>query len=363
MNLTHGPDGSIWVTDYYREIIEDYSAIPRHLQQQYGVYAGHDRGRVYRITHRDAVPPPAADMSGFDMRVLVRECASSLLWRRQTAQRLLVERGEKDAGPMLRELLAAKDTRAATIILVLRTLDQLGALHPTDVQPFISHADPAVRIHALQLGDRWFGAADGRTLLDAALTAAAHEGNRRVQLQFALSLGEARDPRAFVLLAQFAREKLDIRWMDTALLSSLHGRGLEMLSAILPQPGNSAPFIPQLVQSIAARQDESELAGTLELIATTTSNMQTTMLNALVKGRKNAPRKPFTDKSGRTALATIAASSVAEVRTATRALEDTFAATAGDEASLLPTGSYRRSIKSAMRSFGNSLQRSPDRVI
>jgi hypothetical protein len=45
MNLTHGPDGSIWVTDYYREIIEDYSAIPRHLQQQYGVYAGHDRGR------------------------------------------------------------------------------------------------------------------------------------------------------------------------------------------------------------------------------------------------------------------------------------------------------------------------------
>src|ERR1051325_507798 len=36
MNLTHGPDGSIWITDYYREIIEDYSAIPRHLQQQYG---------------------------------------------------------------------------------------------------------------------------------------------------------------------------------------------------------------------------------------------------------------------------------------------------------------------------------------
>ncbi len=44
--------------DYYREIIEDYSAIPRHLQQQYGVYAGHDRGRIYRLTHRDATSSP-----------------------------------------------------------------------------------------------------------------------------------------------------------------------------------------------------------------------------------------------------------------------------------------------------------------
>src|SRR6266545_1551662 len=104
MNLTHGPDGSIWVTDYYREIIEDYSAIPRHLQQQYGVYAGHDRGRIYRLTHRDAPPAPSADMSALDTKALARECGSPLFWRRQTAQRLLVERGEKDAAPALGEL-------------------------------------------------------------------------------------------------------------------------------------------------------------------------------------------------------------------------------------------------------------------
>jgi len=76
MNLTHGPDGCIWITDYYREIIEDYSAIPRHLQQQYGVYAGHDRGRIYRLTHRDAPHAPAADMSRLEAKELVRECAS-----------------------------------------------------------------------------------------------------------------------------------------------------------------------------------------------------------------------------------------------------------------------------------------------
>src|SRR5204863_8550201 len=115
IRLQHGPDGSIWVVDYYREIIEDYSAIPRHLQQQYGLYAGHDRGRIYRLTHRDAPSPPAADVSRLDTNALARECASPLLWRRQTAQRLLVERGETSAAPTLRELLSDRSAAPSAV--------------------------------------------------------------------------------------------------------------------------------------------------------------------------------------------------------------------------------------------------------
>src|SRR2546422_280133 len=362
MNLTHGPDGSIWITDYYREIIEDYSAIPRHLQQQYGVYAGHDRGRIYRLTRRDAPPPPAADMSTLDSRALARECASPLFWRRQTAQRLLVERralipafspdgGEgarravegqvhessalQEAKKILRELLAPKNAEPSAVIVAMRTLDHLGALTPPALQPFTRHADAAVRIHAPQLADHWFAKDEGRALLDAPLTAAAAEPNPRVQIQFALSLGEARDPRAFALLARFARERLGVRWMDAAVLSSLHGRGLEMLGLLLREPGGSAPFLPPLAQSIAARRDESELASALNLVATAKPDTQAAVLNSLAKGRKNTPRKPLADKSARAVLATLAASPVAEVRSGARALEDTFVATVADDESLL----------------------------
>jgi putative membrane-bound dehydrogenase-like protein len=336
MDLTHGPDGCIWITDYYREIIEDYSAIPRHLQQQYGVYAGHDRGRIYRLTHRDASRAPAADMSAFDAKALARECTSPIFWRRQTAQRLLVERGEKST--VLRESLADKRAQPFAIIVVLRTLDQLATLAPSDLQPFISHADAAVRIHALQLADQWFDKEEGRALLDTALSRAPAEQNPRVQIQFALSLGETRDPRAFGVLAQFAREKLAVRWMDAAILSSLHDRGLKMLDALLREPGGSTSFLPPLTQSIAARRDESELAATLNLIATSKPETQVAVLNSLVKGRKNAPRKPLADKSARVALASLAASSGAEVRTAARALEDTFVATLTDDESVVPPG-------------------------
>lgn len=331
MNLTHGPDGCIWITDYYREIIEDYSAIPRHLQQQYGVYAGHDRGRIYRLTHREAPRAPAADMSALDAKALVRECASPLFWRRQTAQRLLVERREKSVAPMLREVLA----KPSAIITALRTLDQLGALTPRDVQPFISHRDAAVRIHALQLAERWLAEEE---LLAATLTAAAAETHPRVRIQFALSLGETRDARAFAMLADYAREKLAVRWMDTALLSSLHGRGLQMFAELIRERGGAAALLPALAQTIAARRDESELAATLILIAAAASDTQTNVLNALVKGRKNAPRKPLADKSARATLASLAANATGEVRTAARALEDTFVAAAADDESLVPPG-------------------------
>src|SRR5437667_5540899 len=180
MNLTHGPDGCIWVTDYYREIIEDYSAIPRHLQQQYGVHAGHDRGRIYRLTHRGAPRAPAADMSTLDAKALARECVSPLFWRRQTAQRLLVERSETSSAATLRALLADKSAEPSALIMVLRTLDQLGTLTPADVQAFIGHQDAAVRIHALQLADPWFAKDEGRALLEATLAAAAVETNPRV---------------------------------------------------------------------------------------------------------------------------------------------------------------------------------------
>lgn len=288
MNLTHGPDGAIYVVDYYREIIEDYSAIPRHLQQQYGVYAGHDRGRIYRLTHRELPSPPAADMSALDAAALVRECASTRHWRRLTAQRMLAERNEKAAVPALRELLTEPRAKPSTIIATLRTLDGLGALLPADVQPFFTHAESSVRIHALQLGDRWFVHEEGRALLDAALAAAAEEADARVRIQFALSLGEARDPRALAQLARYARTQLDLRWMDAALLSSLHGRGGEMLADLLREPGGSAPLLEPLAKSIAARRNEAEIALALTFAAGAPPAVETALQKAPPKVRKAA---------------------------------------------------------------------------
>ncbi len=299
--------------------------IHRSLIEADGLYAGHDRGRIYRLTHRDMAVSPSADLSKLDVKSLAREVTSPLLWRRQTAQRLLVDRADKSTAPALRELLGTKSAESAALITALRTLDQLGALTPDDVRPFVSHSAESVRVHALEVGDRWLAQPEGRALLAATLAAAAAaEQSPRVQIQFALSLGESRDPRAFAMLARFARERLGVRWMDSAILSSLHRRGGEMLAELLLEPGGSAPLLSALTKSIAASRDEAELARTLTLLAPANPETQVTVLDGLAKGRKNAPRKPLADKSARASLAKLAASPAAAVRTATRALEDTF---------------------------------------
>jgi putative membrane-bound dehydrogenase-like protein len=339
MNLMHGPDGCIWVTDYYREIIEDYSAIPRHLQQQYGVYAGHDRGRIYRLTHGEAPPSPPADMSALDAKALARECGSPLLWRRQTAQRLLVERDARFAATAtLRDLLLVKEAEPSSIITVLRTLELLGSLRPRDVQIFLDHTDPAVRVHAVQLADPWPNHGEGAMLWSAVFAAAAREQHPRVLIQLALTLGESRDPRAFAALVRLARGHMEVPWMPSALLSSLSGREADMLAEVLDEPGHAKSFLGPIAQTIAARRNESELGRTLGLLATAKADRQAAVLNGLVKGRKNAPRKPLGDKAARVSLATLAASEAAEVRTAARALEETFVATVADDEALVPPG-------------------------
>ena len=58
MSLAHTPDGNIAICDFYREIIEDYSAIPRHLQQQYGLINGNDRGRIWILEATEPYTKP-----------------------------------------------------------------------------------------------------------------------------------------------------------------------------------------------------------------------------------------------------------------------------------------------------------------
>jgi putative membrane-bound dehydrogenase-like protein len=347
--LTHGPDGAIWVVDYYREIIEDYSAIPRHLQQQYGVYRGHDFGRILRLTHRDLPAAPAPDMSTLDGAALVRELASPLLWRRQTAQRLLTEGSLGGIEAPLRALLNDAKAVPSTQISALRTLDAVGGLTAADVQPFLMHANGAVRIHAWQLADarfadapspptilhtepelqrdRRFAALGGAALLEAALAAASAETDERVLIQVALSLGQTSDPRAMAHLTRLARERMNIRWMDSAVLSSLHGRGAEMVAELVREPGQGQALIKPLVRSVAASRDDAGLVRILAIIATLTPPQQAEFLETLTVGRKGAPGIVAADAPARLALAPLSASTVSAVRSAAHTLEDTFTVT------------------------------------
>lgn len=123
MSLATTPDGCVAIVDFYREIIEDYSAIPRHLQQQYGVINGHDRGRIWKLVPETLAKSAANNVAALDDAALVKELSSGLPWRRRAAQRLLVERKSSALLPVLRLRMESGDAQAMAM------LHDLGALN------------------------------------------------------------------------------------------------------------------------------------------------------------------------------------------------------------------------------------------
>ncbi|GIT06232.1 MAG: hypothetical protein CM1200mP29_16430 [Verrucomicrobiota bacterium] len=254
IHLSIGPNGGIYIADFYREIIEDYSAIPRYLQQQYGLDDGKDHGRVWRLVHNDMPKPQSPNMSKLSNDALTREVVSPRFWRRQTARRLLLERaGHADDRPA-RITLPANGTTAA--INALYTLDGLAQLNDNVLESALGHSEPGVRRHALRLAEDRLNSRE--KLLNAALRLAS-DPSPVVRLQLALSLGESDNPRSLQALAGLARRHGEEAWLDGAILSSLGNRAGKMLKIMLSNKtdtlGQARGLIHRLCSAVASRKN------------------------------------------------------------------------------------------------------------
>lgn len=279
--LSHGPDGAVWITDFYREIIEDYSAIPRYLQQQYGLTNGADRGRIWRLVAEERKPTAAFDMSRLSPRELVAEIGSGNFWQRQTAQRLLTEGRMEDIAADL-EALTRQSNEPAVVITAMHTLSGLGKVSPDLLVALLSHRNAGVRRCALQIAELYLNA--NSEVLNAALSLAG-DSEPIVRLQLALALGAAADERVMPVLVRLSRESGADRWMSTAILSALAQRSGEMLTRLLREPAQlrkATAMLEPLCSAIAARREPSELSQLLvQIAATHDENLQVVCLNGI----------------------------------------------------------------------------------
>lgn len=110
-----------------------------------------------------------------------------------------------------------------------------------------------------------------------------------------------------------------------------------MLAELVRNSDGPAPFLTPLAQSIAAGRDEAEFARALSILTSAPASTQVAVLEALSKGRQNAPQR-LADPTARTALARLVASPQPEVRRAALALEATLAITAADDDALATDG-------------------------
>jgi putative membrane-bound dehydrogenase-like protein len=160
-----GPDGSLWVADWYNFIIQ-HNPTPPGFENGPGnahINPLRDRthGRIYRLTYQDGPAYTPIQLSPADPDQLVATLAHDNLFWRMTAQRLLVERGQTDVGEALVRLVSRAKTDAIGLkpaalhaIWTLQGLDALNDPQSPAFQAVVSALEdptPAIRRASIQV--------------------------------------------------------------------------------------------------------------------------------------------------------------------------------------------------------------------
>ncbi|MXX75263.1 MAG: c-type cytochrome [Holophagales bacterium] len=150
VNLTVGPDGSLYVLDMHRAVVEHPEWIPDRMEAELDLYEGDDRGRIYRIVPAGGLAPEQKAFGGLERSrpgELLEALSHPNRWRRLTAQRLLVEELAADPPEALvgdlRGML--ENARPLGRLHALWTLSGLGELDRESLQAALSDPDPELR--------------------------------------------------------------------------------------------------------------------------------------------------------------------------------------------------------------------------
>ncbi len=227
VNLYNSPDGTLYVVDFYRGIIQHKTYLTPYLREQYrarGLDTLVSKGRIYRLVHHGKSPARPPRLSKQSSRSVLPYLAHPNGWLRDTAQRLIVERRAVNLTPQL-PALAGDTTYPLGQIHALWTLEGLGAISPAALAAAASSPDPKVRATVVRLAEEL---ADGDQASEglALLRALARPGHPDVQLQLALTLGRfagAAETPALQMLADIARAHPTDSLFHHAILSGLAG--------------------------------------------------------------------------------------------------------------------------------------------
>jgi mono/diheme cytochrome c family protein/glucose/arabinose dehydrogenase len=249
--ITNAPDGTLYVVDMYRGVIQDRASTTVYLRdhiQSRKLDAPVGLGRIYRVVHettkRDTMDPFAQATP----EQLVEALSHPNGWRRDTAQRLLVERNAKSARAALVKLAeGANDAR--TRLHALWTLDGLEVIEQTTVMKALKDVSPDVRSSAIRLAERWLGTPNHP--IAAAVLELTGDPHWSVREQLAASLGVLPSPaREAAATAMLERHASDPVVVDAAL-SGLRGSESAVLDKLL-QSGEQTPQRETAITMLAA---------------------------------------------------------------------------------------------------------------
>jgi putative heme-binding domain-containing protein len=185
VDLQLGPDGAMYVADFYNRIIGHYEVPLTHPGRD------RERGRIWRIVYRGedrnkTVPTRRYDFARAGAEELISALADPNFTYRMLAMNELVDRIGSACVPRLQRAIE-KSENSFQKVHSLWALCQLGSQEPTMVSRLSKDRDPMVRTHAMRaLSEKPKWAAADRSVATAGLK----DSNAFVQRSAAEALGQ-----------------------------------------------------------------------------------------------------------------------------------------------------------------------------
>lgn len=259
-----GPSGELYVVDMHKGILQHKAYMTPYLKRQ--VHERHledesptGYGRIYRLTASAGGPAAAVQhptMSTQSPSEIMAYLSSPNSWWRETAQRVLIERGGATMVSPLAVLAGSSENPLARVH-ALWTLEGLGGLTVPVLESAAKSANPRVVAEVIRLAETLAGTpqAEAAGLLVKTLTASAKSAE--VLTQAALSAGPLAtggSASAWLAVVDLATKHASDALIRDALMSGLGGGETDALAKLEGHADASKELITDLKASASARQ-------------------------------------------------------------------------------------------------------------
>jgi putative membrane-bound dehydrogenase-like protein len=296
VQFANAPDGTLYILDMYREVIEHPASLPPIIKKHLDLTSGRDRGRIYRVVPEGFRQPPLPKLASAATELLVALFQHPNGWHRDTAARLLYERQDRSAVAPLTKLAELSPLPLARLH-ALHALDGLNALSEELLLPRLRDEHPRVREHAVRLSEKLSSSA----AISQRLLAITGDPELRVRYQLAFSLGELpTNSRRNRALVEIAKRDADDRYVRAAILSSLAEGAGEVLALVaadtqLRETAGGREVLANLAAQIGKQQRPEDVIQTVQTLKRL-AEANSTLLPIIVLRLAARPRTPLAEQ-------------------------------------------------------------------
>jgi len=145
VNMEFGPDGCLYVVDWYNKIISHNEVQRDHPDRDRG------HGRLWRVCHENSSPnPQIANLYEVDSARLVEHLLAPSIWEQRAAWHQIVDRQALELAPALKQLVVDSSINVTSRIHALWALEGIKHYDENVMMALLSSSDDELRREAVR---------------------------------------------------------------------------------------------------------------------------------------------------------------------------------------------------------------------